>query len=117
MRLSRDPQPRSQAHCPMKITPRSRLLYLSAIILSGLLLGYVQRLIFPFYVVLFTSFFLSAFLFARSIKRFGWIVHNFSFVFLALAITELYFEFEQTDDRAAFPQLMASQDSLGYAAR
>jgi hypothetical protein len=101
----------------MKITPRSRLLYLSVIILAGLLLGYVLRTILSFYVVVFASLFLSAFWFAQSIKRSGWIVHNLAFVFLALGITELYFQFEQTDEHASLPHLMKSQDSLGYVAR
>jgi len=30
-----------------------------------------------------------------------WVVYNLAFVFLAQATTELYFEFEKTDDRAA----------------
>ena len=76
---------------------------LAAIIFAGLLLGYVHRAIFPIYVIIFFSFFLSGLLFAQSIKRAGWVVHNLAFVFLALAITELYFEFEKTDDRAANP--------------
>jgi hypothetical protein len=103
--------------------PRSQLLYLSAVILAGVLLGYVHRAIFPFYAVVFASLFLSAFLLARHIKRFGWIAHNLAFVFLALALTELYFVFEQTDSHAANPNLVNSRDwdsslsSLGYVAR
>jgi hypothetical protein len=100
--------------------PRSHLLYLSAIIFAGALLGYVHRAIFPLYAIVFASFFLSAFLLARHIKRFGLIVHNLAFVFLALALAELYFGFEQTSEQAAFPHtwhslpLESSLSSLGY---
>jgi hypothetical protein len=90
---------------------------LAAIILAGLLLGYVYRWIFPIYVPIFFSFFLSGLLFAHSIKRAQWVVHNLAFAFLALAITELYFEFNKTDEHAAHPHIMQSQDGLGYVAR
>ena len=74
--------------------------------------------IFPIYTIIFFSFFLSSLLFAYSIRRerAGWIVHNLAFVFLALAITELYFEYNMTDLQAAFPQLMRSQD-FGHVGR
>jgi hypothetical protein len=87
----------------------------AAIILVGLLLGYVCRAIFPPYAIIFCSFFLSGLLFARSIKRVGWVVHNLAFVFLTLAIAELYFEFEKT--RVANTSDAIEQHDLGYAGK
>ena len=80
----------------MKITTLPAVL--AAIIFAGMLLGYLNRAIFPIYAIIFFSFFLVGLLFAQSIKSAGWVVHNLAFVFLALAITELYFEFEKTDE-------------------
>ena len=93
----------------------------AAIIFAGLLLAYVYRATFPIYAIIFFSLFLSGLLFARSIKRAGWVVHNLAFVFLALAMAELYFEykneFDAFDGATLYPHVIRSQDSLGYEAR
>src|SRR5436305_1597582 len=89
----------------------------AAIILVGLLLGYVYRDIFSVYAIIFFSLFLSGLLFAHSTKYAQWVLHNLAFLFLALATTELYFEFETTDNRAAFPQAeqhSTERDGLVY---
>jgi hypothetical protein len=87
----------------------------AAIISAGLLLGYLNRAIFPMYAIIFLSFFLISL--ARFTKRDGWVLHNLAFVFLALAIGELYFGFNTVNDSAAYPHLVETQDSLGYVGR
>src|SRR5215469_16960952 len=92
----------------------------AAIFFAGLLLAYVYRATFPIYAIIFSCLFLSGLLFARSIKRAGWVVHNLAFVFLALAMAELYFDYKikfDTPDRSTLHQHhIHSQDSLGYVA-
>src|SRR6516225_8126641 len=91
----------------------------AAIFFAGLLLAYVYRATFPPYAIIFSCLFLSALLFARSIKRAGWVVHNLAFVFLALAIAELYFDYKikfdtfDGDQSTQYPHVIQSQDSLG----
>jgi hypothetical protein len=89
----------------------------AAIIVAGLLLGFVYLAIFPIFSIILLWCFLGGLLFALYSKRAGWVVYNVAFVFLALAITELHFEFNKIDGRAAYPHLMQSQDSLGYVGR
>jgi hypothetical protein len=88
----------------------------ATIILVGLLLGYVHRAISPTYAIIFFSFFLAALVFAQSEKRAGWIIHNLAFVFLAMAMAELYFEFQKINDSAGLPQYVYNEN-LGYAAK
>ena len=92
----------------------------AAIIFAGLLLAYVYRATFPLYAIVFSSLFLSIFLFALSIKRGAWVVHNLAFVFLTLAVAELYFEykneFDMVDGPTLYPHLIDSQNGLGYVA-
>jgi hypothetical protein len=76
-----------------------------------------HRQMFPLYAVIFLSFFLGSLLFAQSIKRAGWMLHNLAFVFLALATTELYLGFQKTDTHTAYLHTMKSQDGLGYVGR
>src|SRR5262245_10136695 len=97
----------------MKISTSPRVV--ATIISAGLLLGFVHRAIFPAYAIIFFSFFLASLLFAHSMKGAGWVVHNLAFVFLALTIAELYFEFQQINS-AGMPQYVYDRN-LGYAAR
>src|SRR6516164_9015359 len=89
---------------------------LVTIIFAGLLLCFLHRAIFPAYAIIFFSFFLASLLFAHSIKGAGWVLHNLAFIFLALAMAELYFEFQKVDDSAGMPQYVYDRN-LGYAAR
>ena len=89
----------------------------AAIIFLGLVLGYMHRQTFPMYAIIFLSIFLGGLLSGHSTKRASWLLHNVAFVFLALAITELFLEFNKIDEHAADPHLMLSQDGLGYVGR
>jgi hypothetical protein len=89
----------------------------AAIIFLGLLLGYMHRQTFPMYAIIFLSIFLSGLLSAHSTKRASWLLHNVAFVFLALAITELFLEFIKNDEHAANLHVMQSQDGIGYVGR
>jgi hypothetical protein len=89
----------------------------AAIFFAGLLLAYLYRATFPIYAIIFFCLFLSGLLFARSIKRAGWVVHNLAFVFLALAMAELYFDYNEFDRSTTHPHLIHSQNSLGYVAK
>jgi hypothetical protein len=88
----------------------------AAIFFAGLLLAYVYRATFPPYAIIFSCLFLSGLLFARSIKRAGWVVHNLAFVFLALAMAELYFDYNEFDTSTLHQHHIDSQNSLGYVA-
>src|SRR5262249_19616571 len=84
---------------------------------TGLLAAYVLRAIFPIYVIIFFSLFLSCLLFAHSIKRGRWVAHNLAFIFLALTAAELYFEYEKASDPSWEYVRTDQLDGLGYTNR